>query len=265
MFKVIFRKFKSDNSTKYGWFGNYVSWADVMAKTDGYDSGIILQQTKNSLLKVKNGEAIYERDSVLFDKKQYPFPLLSFLLHSAAIKGKPLNILDFGGSLGSTYFQIKEFLTPHVCLSWNVIEQSHYVESGKANFEDEQLKFYHSIDSCLKDKSIDFVLVSSSVQYLEEPHVFLEKLAAYHFDFILFDRTPFHHEVNDRLTLQHVPPDIYEASYPSWFFNEEKFLNHFYEKYNVVTDFPSYVEGESVILIDETPLGYSKGFYLAKI
>lgn len=264
MFKEIFRKFKSDNGAKYGWFGNYPSWADVMSKTDGYDSEIILQRTKNSLLKVKNGEAVYERDSVLFDKKQYPFPLLSFLLHSAAIKGRPLHILDFGGSLGSTYFQIKEFLTPNVCQSWNVIEQSHYVASGKAHFEDEQLKFYHTIDSCLKDKQIDFVLISGSIQYLEEPHLFLRKLAAYQFDFILFDRTPFHHEVNDRLTLQHVPPEIYDASYPSWFFNQEEFLNHFSDTYTVVADFPSYVEGESVLLIDEAPLGYSKGFYLTR-
>jgi putative methyltransferase (TIGR04325 family) len=265
MFKEIFRKFKPDNSTKYGWFGNYESWAEVIAQADGYDSGIILQRTKNALLKVKNGEALYERDSVILDKKVYPFPLLSFLLHSAAIKGRPLNVLDFGGSLGSTFFQIKSFLTPNVCQSWNVIEQSHYVESGKAHFEDDQLKFYYNIASCLKDKEIDFVLISSSVQYLEEPHLFLKELADYDFDFLLFDRTAFHHEANDRLTIQHVPPDIYEASYPSWFFNEEKFLNHFLYKYNIVADFASYVEGESVLLIDEIPVGYGKGFYLTRL
>lgn len=265
MFKEIFRKFKPDYSTKNGWFGDYSSWAEVMALTEGYDAGFILQRTKNSLLKVKNGEALYERDSVIFDRKEYPFPLLSFLLHSAAIKGRSLNVLDFGGSLGSTFFQIREFLTPNVCHSWNVIEQSHYVESGKAHFEDQQLKFYYNIDACLADKEIDFILVSRSVQYLEEPHLFLQKLADYHFDFILFDRTAFHYETNDRLTVQHVCPDIYEAAYPSWFFDEEKFLNHFTDKYNVVADFPSYVEGESVLLVDEIPVGYSKGFYLTRL
>lgn len=264
MFKEIFRKFKPDNSTKYGWFGDYSSWEEVTALTDGYDSGVILQRTRDSLLKVKNGEAVYERDSVTFDKKEYPFPLISFLLHSAALKGRPLKVLDFGGSLGSTYFQVKEFLTPNVCHTWNVVEQPHYVECGKAHFEDEQLNFYDSIASCLEDKAIDFVLLSSSVQYLENPHLFLEKLVGYDFDFLFFDRTAFHYGAQDRLTLQHVPPEIYEASYPSWFLNEEKFLNHFNGNYKIIADFVPYVEGESVLFINETPLGYSKGFYLTR-
>lgn len=265
MFKGIFRKFKSDTSTKYGWFGDYPSWEEAIAQTDGYDSGIILQKTKSALLKVKSGDAVYERDSVLFNRKEYPFPLLSFLMHSAAIKGRSLHVLDFGGSLGSSYYQIKEFLTPNVCLSWNVIEQEHYVSEGRAHFEDEQLKFYPSIDECLQHKQIDFVLLSGSVQYLQQPQLFLNQLAAYNFDFLLFDRTAFHYEANDRLTLQFVPPDIYEASYPAWFFNQEKFFGHFLDNYEIVADFPSYVEGESVLYIDENPLGYGRGFYLTKL
>jgi putative methyltransferase (TIGR04325 family) len=263
MFKEIFRKFKSDNQPKYGWFGNYLSWAAVLKEADGYDSGVILERTKNSLLKVKAGKAVYERDSVVFDKREYPFALISFLQHSALKKREALHIIDFGGSLGSTYYQIKDFLTPNVCLSWNVIEQEHYVATGKVHFEDKLLKFYDTIDQCIEDKRIDFVLLSSSVQYLEEPHVFLKKLAAYRFDFILFDRTAFHAEANDRLTLQVVPPVIYPASYPAWFFNQEKLLDHFTEGYDVVADFPPYVEGEQVLYIDEYPSGYSKGFYLS--
>ncbi|MBB5437666.1 putative methyltransferase (TIGR04325 family) [Pedobacter sp. AK017] len=263
MFKGIFGKFKSDNQPKYGWFGNYLSWADVLKEADGYDSGIILERTKNALLKVKSGEAVYERDSVIFDKKEYPFPLLTFLQHSASLKGAPLHVIDFGGSLGSTYYQIKEFLNPGVCLTWNVVEQEHYVASGKANFEDGQLKFYNSIAQCIQDKNIDFVLISSSVQYLERPHIFLKELAAYHFDFILFDRTAFHEEKEDRLTLQIVPPEVYPASYPSWFFNQEKLLSHFAEGYDVIADFPPYIDGEQILYIDEYPSGYSRGFYLS--
>ena len=40
----------------------------------------IFEKTKQSLLKVKNGEAVYERDSVLFDKKEYPYAIISSLL-----------------------------------------------------------------------------------------------------------------------------------------------------------------------------------------
>ncbi|MES2456565.1 MAG: methyltransferase, TIGR04325 family [Bacteroidota bacterium] len=250
------------NKKKYGWFGDYRSWEKVSAEAGGYDAKLILEKTTNALLKVKSGEAVYERDSVIFDKKELPYSLISFFGLSASLKKGPLNVLDFGGSLGSTYYQIRDFLTAENCTSWNVVEQEHYVTTGKANFEDETLKFYTSIDQCLADKKIDLVLLSSSVQYLSEPHVFLEKLASYNFDFILFDRTAFNNATNDRLTLQIVPPEIYEASYPAWFFHQEFFLSHFASRYRVVAEFPSYVPGESPMRIDGKVHGTNKGFYL---
>lgn len=259
MFKSLFSKC---HKNQYGWFGDYSSWTEVSEKTGGYDAGVILEKTKEALLKVKRGEAVYERDSVIFDKKEYPFPLITFLLHSALLKKRPLNVLDFGGSLGSTYYQVKEFLTADVCASWNVVEQEHYLECGKKNFEDETLKFYDSIDACLADKKVDFVLLSSTVQYLERPHDFLKRLADYNFSFLLFDRTAFHHAEGDRLTLQRVPPEIYPASYPSWFFDEERFLSHFSNQYKVFSEFAPYVKGEEVMQIDDQQSGYNKGFYL---
>ena len=259
MLKKLFSK---SIKHQYGWFGDYSSWEKVLDKTGGYDEQVILERTKHALLKVKNGEAAYERDSVTFDKKEYPYALIAFLQLSASLKKRPLQVLDFGGSLGTTYYQVKEFLNPDVCTSWNIVEQAHYVSCGKANFADDLLSFYSSIDECLAEKEIDFVLLSSSVQYLAKPHVFLKELADYNFPFLLFDRTAFNNSPNDRLTLQVVPPSIYPASYPSWFFHEEFFLSHFSQHYKVVADFPSYVAGEAVMEIDGKPQGTNKGFYL---
>ncbi|WP_316822170.1 methyltransferase, TIGR04325 family [Pedobacter gandavensis] len=262
MFKSLFAK---SPKQLYGWFGDYANWFEVVEKTSGYDAELILEKTKTAILKVKNGEAVYERDSVNFSEKQYPFPLISFLLHSAAIHKKPLHVLDFGGSLGSTYFQIREFLTPEICASWNVVEQGHYVNCGKEHFEDELLKFHHSIADCQKEQAIDLVILSSVTQYLEKPHEFLKELAAYQFPFLLFDRTAFHYGKQDRLTLQIVPPEIYEASYPSWFFNQDRFLNHFQDHYQLIAEFSSYVKGEETMQINGQELGYDKGFYFQNL
>ncbi|MBB6500057.1 methyltransferase, TIGR04325 family [Pedobacter cryoconitis] len=259
MFKIFSSKSRKN---PYGWFGNYSSWEEVMSAADGYDSAGILNKTRDSLLRVKNGKAVYERDSVLFDKIEYPFPLLTCLLRSASLLQRPIHVLDFGGSLGSTYYQARNLTGPEICSSWNIVEQEHYVTTGKKHFEDDYLKFYNSIDDCLQDKKIDLVLLSSSVQYLEAPHAFLEKLAAYNFDFIVFDRTAFHHGKQDRLTLQIVPPEIYKASYPAWFFQEEAFLKHYHQTYRTICEFPSYVEGEAVLSVDHQPIGFNKGFYL---
>ena len=262
MFKNLFKK--PEKST-YGWSGNYSSWAEVVQKTEGYHKEEILNKTKDAGLKVKAGTAVYERDSVVFNKKEYSFPLIAFLLHSANLNKEPLNVIDFGGALGSTYYQVKEFLGAEVCASWNVVEQDHYVSCGNEHFADDRLRFYETIAACLKDKKIDLVLLSGSVQYLEKPHEFLQQLAEYDFQFLLFDRTAFHYGDGDRLTLQLVPPEIYTASYPSWFFNQETFLKHFSGKYKLVADFDPYIEGEKVMLIDDKPQGYNKGFYLINL
>jgi putative methyltransferase (TIGR04325 family) len=257
MFKALLSSRKKD---QYGWFGDYSSWSQVSAKANGYHAGEIINKTRDSLLKVKSGAAVYERDSVVFDRKEYPYALITFLLRSASLKAKPLHIIDFGGSLGSTYYQIRDFLTPQVCASWNVVEQEHYVSVGKEDFEDHNLKFFPSIEACLRETEIDFVLHSSSVQYLKEPHAFLQKLVDFNFDFLFFDRTAFNVSPYDRLTLQIVPPEIYEASYPAWFFHKELFLSHF-SGYKLIAEFPSYVEGEQSLAIDGKPAAFSKGFY----
>jgi len=262
MFKTFFSRRKKN---QYGWFGNYSSWDKVSAKADGYQTGNIIIKTRDSLLKVKSGAAIYERDSVVFDQKEYPHALIAFLMLSASLKKKPLHILDFGGSLGSTYYQVKEFLTPELFGSWNVVEQEHYVVVGKADFEDDHLKFFWSIEACLAEKEIDFVLLSSSVQYLKEPHVFLQELVKFNFDFLFFDRTAFNSAPYDRLTLQVVPPEIYQASYPAWFFKKQLFLSHFSDAYKLVAEFPPYVEGEEILQIDSKPVAYSRGFYFINL
>ena len=89
-------RYLSYRTYKYGWFGNYSSWQDAKKDSVGYDSDLILEKVKNSLLKVKNGEAIYERDSILFDKMEYSWPLLAALLWIANKNMAKLNIIDFG-------------------------------------------------------------------------------------------------------------------------------------------------------------------------
>lgn len=262
MIKKLFSQFKKKKKEEYGWFGRYSSWKDACADSDGYAKENILEKTKVSLLKVKSGEAVYERDSVLFDKKAYPFPLIAFLQHSAFQNKGPLNVLDFGGSLGSSYFQVKEFLSEQVCTSWNVVEQPHYVSCGKEFFEDEQLRFFPTIEECADSTNIDLVILSGVVQYLEEPYVFIERLMSFNFKYIIFDRTSFIEEDTDRLTVQKVWPSVYSASYPAWFFNEERFLSHLTDNYLIKAEFSTYVEEEAIIEVDHQQVGYDKGFYL---
>jgi putative methyltransferase (TIGR04325 family) len=220
----------------YGWHGNYSSWSEALEKSGGYDSEKIIEKVRVSASLVKNGLAAYERDSVLFYKAEFSFPLLSGLMWIAALNKGKLNVLDFGGSLGSTYFQNKSFLDSLPELNWCIVEQPAFVDIGISSFADERLHFFHTIDECVGSFEIDVVIFSSVLQYIEKPFTLLHKIKDIGINFVLIDRTPFI-QGNDRITLQKVPPAIYKGSYPCWFFNKKKFIDWFSEEYDKILEF----------------------------
>jgi putative methyltransferase (TIGR04325 family) len=222
-----------------GFFGNYRTWAQAQQASEGYDSDVILNKVKDALLKVKTGDAVYERDSVLFDKVEYSWPLLAGLLWIASREEKRLNLVDFGGSLGSSYFQNRKLLAHLHELKWNIVEQSNFVECGKQYFEDEHLQFHYHLDDCLREQRPNTILLSSVIQYLEKPYDLLKEIIGKRLKYVLFDRTPFLHRGEDRITVQKVPAEIYRASYPAWFFNERKFLDYITGEYELIADFES--------------------------
>jgi putative methyltransferase (TIGR04325 family) len=221
-------------------YGKFNTWEEAKKHSTGYDSGIILNKVKISLMKVKNGDAVYERDSVIFDKIKYSWQILANLLWIASRNNNRLDIIDFGGSLGSTYFQNLNYLKHLNYLSWNIVEQKSFVDCGKEYFEDKNLHFFYSIKECLKSQNPDAILLSGVLQYLELPYDFIEELINYNFKYIFFDRTFFNHKSRDILTVQIVPPEIYSASYPVWFLNKEKFLGMFTGRYKALAEFDSF-------------------------
>lgn len=189
-------------------------------------------------MKVKTGQAVYERDSVLFDTIQYSWPLLAGLLRAASENQNHLNVLDFGGSLGSSYFQSRLFLSHLRNLQWSIVEQKHFVECGKEYFEDERLRFYESIESCMAKEQPNVVVLSSVLPYLEKPYEILKSLFVLEIEYIIVDRTPFLLcGKGDWLTVQRIPPSIYVASYPAWIFDNEIFFGFFKTKYKLIAEF----------------------------
>lgn len=247
-------------SPRYGFFGNYPSWQAAQNACTGYDHPAILEKVKNALLKVKNGEAVYERDSVVFDRTHYSWPVLASLLWIASKNDSRLDVLDFGGSLGSSYFQNRDFLKHLKTFSWNIVEQTNFVQCGQDFFEDEKLSFFYSIDACLMRKQVNVFFVSSTLQYLEEPHSFIKKVVTYGFEYVLIDRTPFLKDT-DRITMQKVRPGIYDASYPAWFFQEDTFRDLFETKYQLITDFDA-LAGKIQL---KDVVAYEKGFLFKKL
>jgi len=221
---------------KYGFFGEYTTWQEALGKSGNYDAPLILEKVKNSLIKVKAGEVAYERNSVTFDTIEYSWPLLAALLWIATRNNNSLNILDFGGSLGSSYYQNLNFLKTLKTLSWNIVEQKKFVDSGRRLFENEQLKFFYSVKECQNSYASanttppNTLLFASVIEYLEKPYEILADAISYNFKYIIFDRTSFLKETKssvsnqskDLITIQKIPPRIYEAEYPCWILNKKQ-------------------------------------------
>jgi putative methyltransferase (TIGR04325 family) len=214
-----------------------LSWDEALKETaNGYSSELILTKCRDSLLKVKNGEFPYERDSVLFTEIEIFYPLLSSLLYVSSINNQKLNIIDFGGSLGSTYFQNRDLLKKAgITINWNIIEQGNFIEYGKEYFSNEELHFRKKIYNIPNMENIAVCLFSSVLPYLEEPYAVFDTIRNSNIKYIIIDRTYFlNTESEDVLTIQKVPPEIYEASYPAWFLSLNKFYDYIRKYYDIV-------------------------------
>lgn len=201
--------------------GGYCNWDEAKAVCTGYDAKHVLDKVLAATQAVKNGEYAYERDSILFEKSDYNWPLLCALLAASSQDQGTLSVLDFGGALGSSYFQHRSYLNSIAKLDWNVIEQAHYVAAGKSYIQEDQLSFYPSVEECLKEKCPNVILLSSVLQYLPKPSICLQSVSASGAKILFIDRTPFTHVESERIITQHVPQKIYDASYPMWLFGDD--------------------------------------------
>ncbi len=226
---------------KISFEGIYANWPSAIKNCGGYDSDEIVSKVLSATIKVKNGEAVFERDSVLFDSIEYAWPVITGLLLAAARASGHLNVLDYGGALGSSYFQNRKFLTKLKDVRWNVVEQTRFVKAGKLKIENHQLKFHESISDCLIENNPNVVLLSSVLQYLPEPYEILKEVLIIQPDLIIFDRTCYSHGAKgDELYIQNVPSSIYSASYPCWFLSESKLMKLMDERgYSLIEEFPS--------------------------
>lgn len=218
--------------------GNYTSWQDALVHAKGYEATVILDRAIAATRAVRDGQAAFERDTVLFDKPQLSYPLLAGLLYAATTCHNELRVMDFGGALGSSYRQNVPFLSHLGCLQWGVIEQDSFVKAGQAEFQTNTLQFFSDVNVCMATVNPDFLLLSGVLQYLEYPYVCLADLLRRNIPFVFIDRTMAHRLGRDRLVVQQVPPAIYDASYPAWLLSAPRLESEFSDAgYEIIDHF----------------------------
>jgi putative methyltransferase (TIGR04325 family) len=236
--RLLIRHVLGGGAVRYS--GDFAGYDQALAVSGRYDQRDILQRVVQSTAAVESGQAAMERDGVTFDHIEHPWPALAGLLRQAALDGGRLSVLDFGGALGSTYRQCRPLLRGLGHVRWAVVEQSHFVEAGRAQFQTDTLRFHDEPAAAIADIQPNVLLLSSVLPYLPNPWETLEELLDQcPWPCVIVDRTAIW-DLPDRLTVQSVPASIYGSPvrYPAWIF-EARSLRQALAKVGPVIEFDS--------------------------
>lgn len=217
--------------------GGHADWAAASAASRGYDDAAILQRVLQATREVVAGRAAYERDSVLFDRWEPPFTVAAPLLRHALRHGSRLDVVDFGGSLGSSYRQCKPFLPRLEALQWHVVEQPAFVAAGQAEFATAELQFHQRLADLPPAVAPRLLMASGVLQYLPLPARAIDEWTASGAETILIDRTPMWDGNDDRACVQHVPRHIYASSYPCWVLSRPCLVGRLERDWRLVCEF----------------------------
>jgi putative methyltransferase (TIGR04325 family) len=98
---------------------------------------------------------------------------------------------------------------------WSVIEQPHFVACGKADFEDEVLKFTIRSRKLRVRQRFDVVLFSGALRCLPKPFDFLAICADMGVPHILIDRHPETDAEEDHIEIQARPRTDLQGELPA--------------------------------------------------
>jgi putative methyltransferase (TIGR04325 family) len=86
------------------------SWEEALALSDGWDAEAITKKTLQSALQVRDGLTEFEQDGVGREYILYSDTVLAFIIFSLSLHPGHMNVIDFGGGLGASYFQNRRIL-----------------------------------------------------------------------------------------------------------------------------------------------------------
>ncbi len=222
--------------------GDYKNWNEAALECSGYGDKNILTKVADSINKVILGEAVWERDSSVFFEQKFVYRICASILRCAIQNdNKGVNVLDIGGSLGSTYFQNAKYLAEVNNLHYVVAEQVNFAEYGHKNLENEVLKFVNSEVDYNCFGKWDIVLMSASLQYIYPYKKVVSKVLDAKPHYIILDRVLVGNR--KRICKQIVPARICSSSYPVIVFDESTIYQLFESDYKMLeTDLSSVPE-----------------------
>lgn len=202
----------------------------------GYEDDEIAKKIYLTTQKLIHGVARYERDGILFDDDKWDLNVITSILYVINnSNNKEINIIDYGGGMGTIFYKNKEILEKLNVRNWSIVEQESFLEWGR-KLKNSQVKFYDSISQYLKKedkKIIDLVIISNVLQYLNKPYEVMGDISKY-CRYILINKLPLSNSDSDIDLIQKVNPKNYSAQYPIKIFSKKNFNQYIKSKFEIL-------------------------------
>jgi putative methyltransferase (TIGR04325 family) len=232
------------------WSGSYPDWetAALSCRTTTLEGQLCAYE--RALTAVLDGQALFERDSLLQHRPVTCWPLMLALRDLQACGTFRPIVLDYGGGLGSVYFQHRAWWSASRPVTWNVVELPQVAAIGRRLVQDPQLNFFDSLEKAVQHQPPDLIVAAGILPMVARPEALLDTLASLGARWLYLDRIPVSHRNGKTLIArQVVPSNVYESESPFWFFDECKWLKQLSSRFVLVGqslsdwDDPVWVQG----------------------
>ena len=169
------------------WEGVYNSFQDVPVEGLGFAGENWL---KNSLNKTSNLRDLAKNNNtvpIVTGFRESILPVTAGLVYSEFGR---VRILDFGGGIGFTYYQVAKALLNIKGLEYHVVELEKVCEKGSNFFRDERNIIFHSTMPKYEKGYFDILHIGSSLQYIEHWKEILADLSDYSPRYVLLSNIP---------------------------------------------------------------------------
>lgn len=232
--KSIYYNFKFSNVKFAGPFKN---WNEANINSSGYQNKDYFNKVLRNILFSMDIDNIYERDSELVYDKKCPLRIINFINRN--FKNK-LKVIDFGGSLGSFFFQNKSKIKSK-SIKWAIYEQKSLSKIGKKFITHKNIFFLNKMIE-IKRLKPHVVLFSSVLEYLHNPKKHINDLLKIKsIRFVIIDRLLISNSNIDEIYVQKNPKKYFSMNYPCRIFSKRNFLLNYFKNLKLINTGNSYV------------------------
>lgn len=191
------------------WEGVFASFRDVPVTGPGFCGEIWKDNSLKKIRRLREAAASKNTVSSVPVNRDSLLPLLAALVHAAQ---RQVRILDFGGGVGFSYYQILRGLPEKAAFELHIVDIKEVCHTGREFFAGvSNISFHESLPDL---QPFDIVHLGSSLHYIEDWKAVLQSLCAYGADFFLLCDLP----AGDIPTFAS-GQNYYGSRMPVWFFN----------------------------------------------